>query len=308
MDPAWLDTIVLLTTGPHLCTGSVVEPSGTVLTAYHCVASGLGPRVQTHDGREFVGRMVAADVAMDLALIEVPGLGPTAPILALATEDPLQGAELWAIGHPFAAAASGSLSGTLLWSVTQGIVSAVGDSFVQTDAALNPGNSGGPLLDAQGRIIGVVSRKLSADNISFATRTTYVTALLAKRARPALLGGGWGLAAVLTPTHDRGYALGGEFELVTRERVWTRLQLGGVLGDSPAPHAKLALGLRQRLGHGPLSTALDIGGAITVAEPLDPEVNARLIAAGVGLGAIWAPVSGAWGVELAATLPFHGAW
>ncbi len=308
MDPAWLDAVVLMTTGQHVCTGSIVEPSGTVLTAYHCVATGLRPRVQTHDGRELVGRLVAANVALDLALVEVPALGPAAPTLTLATADPAQGAELWAIGHPFASAASGALAGTLLWSVSRGVVSAVGDSFVQTDAALNPGNSGGPLLDAEGRLVGVVSRKLSADNISFATRVSYASALLADRARPPALGGGWGLAAVLTPTHDAGYALGAEFELVARERVWSRLQVGGVLGESPVPHAKLALGLRQRLGHGPLSTAFDLGGAITVAEPLDPEVNARLTAVGVGLGALWAPVSGAWGVELAATLPFHGVW
>ncbi|MSQ01136.1 MAG: serine protease [Myxococcales bacterium] len=308
MDPAWLDAVVLLTTGPHLCTGSIVEPTGTVLTAYHCVAIGIRPRVRTHDGRELVGRLIAADVAMDLALVEVPALGPAAPTLTLATADPAQGAELWAVGHPFAAAASGALEGTLLWSVSRGVVSAVGEAFVQTDAALNPGNSGGPLLDTDGRLVGVVSRKLSADNISFATRVSYASALLVNRAPAPLLGGGWGLAAVLTPTHDRGYALGAELELVARERLWTRLQVGGVLGETPAPHAKLALGLRQRLGHGPLSTALDLGGAVTLAEPLDPELDARLTAVGVGLGAIWAPVSGAWGVELAATLPFRGAW
>lgn len=308
MDPLWLEAVVLLTTGSSTCTGTIVEPSGTVLTAYHCVASGLRPRVQTHDGRTFRGRTLAADPERDLALVEVAALGPDAPTLPLATDDPALGAPLWAIGHPFAPAAEGSLRGTLRWSVSRGITSAVGDLFLQTDAALNPGNSGGPLLDESGHVVGVVSRKLQADNVAFATRAPFAAALLRERTRPPLLGGSYGIGAVLAPMHDHRYAIGAELSVVAKERVWLRADVGGAIGGDPTPLLKLGLGVRQRVGTGPLSTAIDVGAATLLTDPADVELAGRFTLAGVGLGAMWAPTSGAYGVELAASLPFHGVW
>ena len=54
----------------------------------------------------------------------------------------------------------------------QGIVGAVGPWVLQTDAGLNPGNSGGPLVDTQGRIVGIVSRKLAGEDLAFAAKST----------------------------------------------------------------------------------------------------------------------------------------
>lgn len=308
MNPAWLDAVVLLMTGPSSCTGTVIEPSGTILTAYHCVANGMRPDVELHDGRVFRGRTIAADPAHDLALIEVLELGPGAIFLPVAAEDLAQASEVWAVGHPFASASTGQLEGTLKWSVTRGVVSAVGSTFVQTDAALNPGNSGGPLISAAGEIIGVVSRKLNADNLSFATRSAIAVELLRERTRPPVLGGTYGVAVALVPRHDHAYALAGEVTVVAKERGWLRLQVGGSLADDPAPCVRTSAGLRQRIGGGPLSTSLDLGGAWTLEAPLDPEVVGRLTLAGVGLGAMWTPTTGGFGVELSANLPFHGVW
>lgn len=308
MNPAWLDAVVLLTTGPSSCTGTIVEPSGTILTAYHCVANGLRSDVALHDGRVFRGRTIAADPLHDLALVEVPELGPDAIFLPISASDPAQASEVWAVGHPFASAATGPLEGTLKWSVTRGVVSAVGSTFIQTDAALNPGNSGGPLIGGAGEIIGVVSRKLNADNLSFATRSALAVELLRERTRPPVLGGTYGVAVALVPRQDHAYALAGELTLVAKERGWLRLQVGGSLADDPNPCARMGLGLRQRIGSGPLSTALDLGGAWTLEAPTNPEVVGRLTLAGVGLGGMWAPGTGVWGVELAANLPFHGVW
>jgi len=307
MDAAWLDAVVLLTTGAGTCAGAVIEPAGTVLTAYHCVATGVRTRVETRGGAVAWGRMVAADPAHDLALVRVSFGAAPAP-LTLADTEPPPGAELWAIGHPYATAATGALSGTLRWSVTRGVVSAVGDTFVQTDAALNPGNSGGPLLDASGRLVAVVSRKLAADNLSFGTRVGVVREFLEGRPRPALLGGTYGVGLALTPTRAQGYALAGELGVVVRERVWVRAQVGGVLADTSAPLLRGGLGLRQRVGTGPMSTTVDLGAGLSAETPLEPEVLGRVSAVGVGLGAVWAPVSGAWGLEASVSLPWHGAW
>ncbi len=308
MDPAWLQAVVLLTTGGSSCTGTVVTPEGTVLTAYHCVASGLRPIVELHDGRSFRGRTVAADPADDLALVEVPGLGPNAAMLPLAEADPAQGSTVWAIGHPFASAAEGLLAGTLRWSVTRGVVSAVGDTYLQTDAALNPGNSGGPLVDESGRLVAVVSRKLQADNVAFGTRSPLAAALLASRTPMPVLGGTYAVGLALEPLRSHRYGVGGEFNLVARERGWLRVDVGGALGEEPELLLKVGLGVRQRFGTGPLSTTLDLGVASLVTHVTDPEVDARLTLGGVGVGAMWAPISGEVGVELAASLPFHGVW
>ncbi len=308
MNPAWLDAVVLLTTGPSSCTGTIVEPSGTVLTAYHCVANGLRPEVELRDGRVLRGRTIAADPLHDLALVEVLEIGPDAAFLPLAAADPAQGSEVWALGHPFASAATGQLDGTLKWSVSRGVVSAVGSSFIQTDAALNPGNSGGPLINGAGELIGVVSRKLNADNLSFATRASFATALLVDRHKPPALGGTYAFAVALVPRHDHAYALAGEAGFVAKERGWLRVQVGGSLAEDPAPCVRAAAGFRQRIGGGPLSTALDVGAAWTLETPLDPELVGRLTLAGVGLGAMWVPTTGGFGVELSANLPFHGVW
>ncbi len=308
MDPSWLDAVVLLTVGGSSCSGTFVDPSGLVLTAYHCVANGAPVRVETHDGRRAVGRTLRADPAHDLALVEVTALGPAAPVLTLRVEDPALGERLWAIGHPYAAAANGPLTGTLRWSVSEGVASAVGATFLQTDAALNPGNSGGPLLDASGRILGVVSRKLAADNISFATRASLARSLVESGPPPALLGGTWNVGGLLAATRTQQVAGALEFSLVVRERVWARGAAGGTLVGDPRPHAALSLGLRQRVGTGPFSTAFDLGGAIDAAEPLDPSLVARVNLLSVGLGYRWAPASGAMGAELAFSLPLNGVW
>ena len=71
---SWLDAVVLLVTGPAWCSGVLIDDQGTVATAYHCVASGMRPRVRTRDGEQFVGKSIAWAPADDLALLSVPDL------------------------------------------------------------------------------------------------------------------------------------------------------------------------------------------------------------------------------------------
>ena len=96
----------------------------------------------------------------------------------------------YGLGHPFTL-----LQDELLpWRVCFSGVSprewcAVGPRLIQTDTALNPGNSGGPVVDEQGRIIGIASRKLSGDNVAFLSAASNLLALQKSKWKPSVLGG-----------------------------------------------------------------------------------------------------------------------
>jgi hypothetical protein len=313
VNPAWLDAVVLLTTGPATCAGVLIDDEGTVATAYHCVATGIRPRVQLRSGKEARGRVFAVDVDDDLALLHVPELAGS-PFLPVNAADPAVGQRVFGLGHPFAPAASGRLEGTLAWSASEGIVSAVGPRVVQTDAGLNPGNSGGPLVNDAGEVVGIVSVKLAADNLAFATHPSLLSALIESPKPPTALGGTWTAGAALVPLAGP-YGLAGDLSVVARERVFARLQLGGTLTEFPRPLAKAGLGLRQRVGQGGLSVAIDVGASVLASTDeenlpvLAGWLDARATLGGVGMGVSVRPDDWAWGVELSVQVgAFHGVW
>ncbi len=143
---------------------------GRILTAAHVVAGAREVTVRTSDGRELVGQVLGGDPVADIAVVAVDGDVPVAP-LALG-ESPEIGQLAVAIGSPLGFAQS----------VTSGIVSGVDrtldiggttlDGLIQTDAPINQGNSGGPLADRQGRVIGVnvaiASLTGGSDGVGFA--------------------------------------------------------------------------------------------------------------------------------------------
>ena len=138
--------------------GFVWDKSGRVVTNHHVVSGVERVQLRLSDGREASARVVATDAGTDIALLQVePPLPSGLDPLQLGSAKDLQiGAAVVAIGSPL------GLEGT----VTTGIISGLDrqlrapdgftlDGAIQTDAALNRGNSGGPLLDARGRVIGV---------------------------------------------------------------------------------------------------------------------------------------------------------
>jgi serine protease Do len=138
-----------------LGSGFIVSKDGYILTNAHVVAGSKDVVVTLRDKRDFQAQVIAVDAPTDVALIKVRAKG--LPRVAIGNPANLRVGE-WvaAIGSPFG----------LDYSVTKGIVSAMGRAlpdetyvpFIQTDAALNPGNSGGPLFNMKGQVIGINSQ------------------------------------------------------------------------------------------------------------------------------------------------------
>jgi serine protease Do len=154
---------------PRLGAGSgfIIDRAGFVLTNHHVIDAAERITITLADGRSFRAEVVGTDPAIDVALLRIPGAHdlPEAP---LGNSDELRVGEwVCAIGNPLG----------YVHSVTVGVVSFIGrklfdpslDDYIQTDAAINFGNSGGPLINTRGEVIGINSAISSrASNIGFA--------------------------------------------------------------------------------------------------------------------------------------------
>lgn len=156
--------------------GFVVEDFGVVVTNYHVVQGASSISVHFSSGDVFeTASVLATDRARDIAILRIPAFGLSK--VELGNSDSVS------VGDPVVAVGSPQgLAGT----VTQGIVSSlrtrtdVGYRVIQIDAAVNPGNSGGPLFDSRGRVIGVVTFKWrDSENLNFAIPINYVRGLMA---------------------------------------------------------------------------------------------------------------------------------
>jgi serine peptidase DegS len=163
-----------------LGSGVIVDSAGHVITNYHVVQGADEIRVQLADGRIATPEIVGKDPDTDLAILRVPIKDP--PVMAMGRSDELRAGDVvLAIGNPFG----------LSQTVTQGIVSATGrgrlgvtdfEDFIQTDAAINFGNSGGALINTDGELIGintaVLAQNLGTDGISFAIPVNMVRGVM----------------------------------------------------------------------------------------------------------------------------------
>jgi serine protease Do len=154
---------------PRQGTGSgfIINRDGYILTNHHVIDGAQRISVTLADGRTFRGQVAGTDPAIDVALLKISG-GPDLPEAPLGNSDELRVGEwVCAIGNPLG----------YVHSVTVGVVSFIGrklfdpslDDYIQTDAAINFGNSGGPLINTRGEVIGINSAISSrASNIGFA--------------------------------------------------------------------------------------------------------------------------------------------
>ncbi len=171
----------------------VIDEDGYLVTNYHVIANATEIRVQLADGRIADPEVVGYDAETDLALLKV-SLGPL-PVIPLGRSDQLRiGDVVLAIGNPYG----------LTKTVTQGIVSATGrgllqlmtfENFIQTDAAINEGNSGGALVNTLGQLVGINTAVLAQDagteGISFAIPVDLVRGVVDAIKRDGRVIRGW---------------------------------------------------------------------------------------------------------------------
>jgi serine protease Do len=163
--------VVRVTTGRSIGSGFIINQEGYLVTNYHVIVGNENKvRVLTYDRQILPAEFIGHDEVRDLALLKVDGQYPW---LELADSDSLQvGKKVIAIGNPLG----------LSFTVTEGIISALNrkgpnglEDYIQTDVSLNPGNSGGPLIDTQGKVVGINNFKIGgAESLGFALESNAI--------------------------------------------------------------------------------------------------------------------------------------
>ncbi|MCH7568560.1 MAG: trypsin-like peptidase domain-containing protein [Nanoarchaeota archaeon] len=162
--------VVNIRTDKSAATGFIVNSAGYIVTNLHVVQGAKFVNVQTFDGRIYDAIIVGEDSFTDLSLLKITGVFD---YIELEDSDNVQiGEKVIAIGNPLG----------LSFTVTEGIVSAVGrrgpnglEVYIQTDVTLNPGNSGGPLINKKGKVIGINNFKIGgAESLGFALESNVV--------------------------------------------------------------------------------------------------------------------------------------
>lgn len=219
--------------------GFLVAPDGYALTNSHVIQRAAAVEVELADGRSSLADVIGDDPATDLALLRL-GAGENLPHLELGDSNAVAvGDFVIAVGSPFG----------LARTVTLGIVSALGrtlaapgggrsiEGVIQTDAMLNPGNSGGPLVDSEGKAIGVnTAMHAAGQGICFAVPANTASFVVGELLRHGRVRRAWlGISAeeVLLPT-----PIARRFDLDSARGVVVR----SVQDDTPAEEAGLSRG------------------------------------------------------------------
>lgn len=160
--------VVRIETNDGIGSGMVIDKSGYILTCNHVVEDVETATIMFMSGEQYQGGVIGRDELRDLAILRITGSDVHVPIVTLGNSDKLEvGGDV--IGMGYALGFEGRPT------VSKGIISAFrndeGVDYIQTDAALNPGNSGGPLINLEGQVIGIVSAKVvheAVEGMSFA--------------------------------------------------------------------------------------------------------------------------------------------
>jgi serine protease Do len=223
-----------------LGSGVIVSPDGYILTNNHVVEGADELKVLLADERELIAKVIGADPKTDIAVIKIEA--ENLPVVTLADSDRLRvGDVVFAIGNPLEVGQT----------VTMGIVSAKGrnvkileevqgyESFIQTDAAINMGNSGGALVDAKGRLIGINSAILSPSRgsigIGFAVPINLAASIMRSLVETGSVVRGYLGVATLPITPEDAVSLG-------LPKNFRGLVIDEVTKDGPADQAGLKAG------------------------------------------------------------------
>jgi serine protease Do len=215
--------------------GFIIAAEGVILTNAHVIEGAQRITVKLVDKREFQADLLGKDPHTDVALIKIAAK-ENLPTLKLGDSDALQVGEwVMAVGNPFG----------LDNSVSSGIVSAKGrhlgaayDRLIQTDASLNPGSSGGPLIDLDGQVVGISKAIVSHGGgnlgISFATPINLIKEILPELQSNGKVTRGWAGLAVQEITPALAETLG-------LEKHGGAL-VAGVVQDGPAERSGVKVG------------------------------------------------------------------
>ncbi|WP_137702693.1 S1C family serine protease [Marimonas lutisalis] len=244
-------------------TGFIISENGQIVTNAHVVHGADTVRVTLEDGRSYEAEVVGEDTATDLAVLKIEAQGLTA--VAFGDSDALKvGENVVAMGNPF------GLGNT----VTTGIVSAVGrdinaglfDNFIQTDAAINRGNSGGPLFNEAGEVVGIntaiVSPSGGSVGIGFSVPANMAKAVVEDLTDDGQVARGWLGVQIQPVSEDVATALGLE--------AAQGAMIARVVEDTPAQKAGLEKGdIVLAVGDAPVESPRDLTRLIAGDSPGD---------------------------------------
>ncbi|MEX2017619.1 MAG: trypsin-like peptidase domain-containing protein [Candidatus Pacearchaeota archaeon] len=175
-------SVVTIRTDISQGTGFIITSDGYIVTNYHVMEGAKAAGVYTYDGKQHQVSPKGYNKDLDIALLKIEGVYDE---IELEDSDNVQvGEKVIAIGNPLG----------LQFSVSEGIVSAIHregpnglEAYIQTDAALNPGNSGGPLINKQGKVVGINNFKISSgESLGFALESDYIKSTVNSISQQAL--------------------------------------------------------------------------------------------------------------------------
>jgi serine protease Do len=171
--------------------GVVVDAEGYIVTNLHVVRGAEKIQVSLSDGRRVPGKLIGTDDETDIALIKVDA-GRLLPADWGDSEQLNVGALVWAVGSPFGLERSVT-AGILSAKHRAGLAGTPYQDFLQTDAAVNPGNSGGPLVNAQGQVVGINTAIVgeSYQGISFAVPSSIAHGVYDRLREKGRVARGW---------------------------------------------------------------------------------------------------------------------
>ncbi|KAA0591937.1 serine protease Do [Azospirillum lipoferum] len=218
-----------------LGSGFIIDPSGLVVTNNHVVSDAAEIAVTLHDGTKLPAKLVGSDAPTDLALLKVESNKPLTAAHWGDSETVEVGDWVVAIGNPFGL--GGSVTAGILSARARDIQQGPYDEYLQTDAAINRGNSGGPLYDANGGVIGINTAIYSPTGgsvgIGFAIPSSLAKPIIDQLKEDGKVRRGWLGVQVQRVTPDIAESLGVE-------------GTGGALVTSVSPDSPAAsAGLRQ---------------------------------------------------------------
>lgn len=249
-----------------LGSGFIISPDGYIVTNNHVIDKAMDIKVTLDDGTELPAKLIGADPKSDLAVVKIDAKKTLATI-SWGDSDALKlGDQILAIGNPFGI-------GT---TVTAGIVSARGrdlhsgpyDDFIQIDAPINHGNSGGPLVDGDGKVVGINTAIYSPNGgsvgVGFAIPSDQARAIVAKLIKSGSIEHGFIGVQIQPVTADVANAIG----LDKPEGAL----VAGVNGDTPAAKAGIKTGdVITALGGKAVTSPRDLSRMVADLAPGDRE-------------------------------------